>query len=389
MKTLLFGAFALLLSANVFAGDIAMRGFASFVAGQSLESDENIYGYEGEMDLNHDSLAAIQFNANLDDGLSATVQLMARGSNDYEANVEWAYVTYEFTDSVQLSAGRMRVPFYYYSDYLDVRYTYPWVQVPQTIYGFRFPGYEGLSLVMNSSLGSFDSMLQLMFGQLEGEILANGVRGEIDAENIGGFNWIVTRDWLTFRLGYFQSSTSIPVEQLEGVVQLIQGYGAFLMVDTTELTDGIVVEDDSGDYLGVAMGIDYNDWLLNLEYVSYGVTNSATAHSDAFYLMAGKRFGDYTPYFTYSNTQGEVDDEFLELVPAGLAMIPIAELGGATIPQVLGGLVVASEVDTDLMMLGLRYDFHPSAALKTEILQQEDISGEVMELFRVGIDLIF
>ncbi len=370
------------------AGDITMRGFASIVGGQSIQNNETIYDYGGDFDFRNDSLAALQFGSNLGDGLSATVQVVARGAQDFTANVEWAYLTYEFTDSVQLSAGRIRVPFYRYSDFIDVRYTYSWVKVPDTVYGFNFPGYDGLSLLVNNSLGRWDSTLQVIWGQLDGDLpSSDGLR--IQSENIAGFGWTMNRDWLTFRLGYMSSKTTLELAQINGIAQLVEGVGAATSVDTSELASNIRLDGDFGDFFNFAVGIDYSDWLINAEYISYGVENNLTAGSDAYYLMLGKRLKEFTPYITYSNSNGEVSDDALNAIPASLENVPIPQLGGATLPQFIGGVMAASEVDTDLIMAGLRYDFHPSAALKVEYLREKDIEGEILELFRVGVDLVF
>jgi hypothetical protein len=369
------------------AGDISMRGFASIVGGQSLQSEEGLYGYEGNFGFRSESLAALQFKGNLDDGLSATVQLVARGRDDFAANVEWAYLTYEFSDSVQLSAGRIRVPFYRYSDFIDVRYTYPWINVPQTVYGFNLPGYDGLSLVVKNELGGWDSTLQVIFGQVEGDLANSDLR--IRSENMTGFSWSVTRDWLSLRVGYMTSKTSLAIAQYAGIQQLVQGIGLGTGVDTSELADGVVLEDDKGDFLGLAVGIDYNDWLMNAEYITYSIDNSMLAESDAYYVMFGKRINQFTPYITYSNASGEPSKDVLDLVPAALTNIPIPQIGNATLPQFLNGVIAASEEDTDLLMAGLRYDFHAGAALKTEYLMQEDISGERIEIVRVGVDVVF
>ena len=372
-------------SLPVLAGDITMRGFASFVGGQSLQAEETLYGYEGRFDFRNDSLAAIQFNANLDNKLSATLQLIARGAEGYAANLEWAYLTYEFTDSLQLSAGRIRVPFYRYSDYLDVRYTYPWVKAPQTVYGFEFPGYDGLSLVAKHSFGSWDSTFQAIYGQLKGELAVTEI--PIDVENLVGFNWTLNRDWLTLRLGYMTSKSSFYIANFDPILALVNGLGAY--TDTSALADAIELKDDNGDFLGFAVGIDYNDWLVDAEYVTYKVRDNLTSKTDAYFVMLGKRIDKFTPYLTYSNSSGKPDDKALAAVPTALANFPISQLGGATLPQFLRGVIAGSETDTDLWMAGLRYDFHPSASLKTELIQQEDIKGEVIELIRIGVDMVF
>lgn len=134
--------------------EINFRGFGSIVGGQAVnvDSGQEVLGYSDKWDFRQDSLMALQMDADLEDKLSATMQLMGRGRDGYAVEVEWAYLTYEFTDELQLSAGRIRAPFYRYSDFLDVRYAYNWITAPQRVYSFEFPGYNGISLLTTVAL---------------------------------------------------------------------------------------------------------------------------------------------------------------------------------------------------------------------------------------------
>ena len=53
--------------------------------------------------LKNESVFALQLTADLQEKLSATAQIVARGENDFDADFEWAYITYEFSDELQLS----------------------------------------------------------------------------------------------------------------------------------------------------------------------------------------------------------------------------------------------------------------------------------------------
>ena len=212
------------------AAEIQYRGFASIVGGSTLSSDEALYGYEDTLNFRNDSLMALQMDATLDSELSATMQIMSRGAESYDPVVEWAYLTYKFNDQLQLSAGRIRIPFYRYSDFMDVRYTYNWLMVPQTVYGFNFPGYDGLSGVYSSQFGSWDSSLQLIFGQFEGE--TSGFDATL--EDLKGFSWTLTRDWLTLRSGYVSSKGTIEIDDIEQLASGVEALGAGVGQDLDE-----------------------------------------------------------------------------------------------------------------------------------------------------------
>ena len=91
---------------SALATDIRFDGFASFVAGQVLNKDELVKdsttgstvpfrGFDENLDFQQNSLFALQARADLKDNLSATLQVVAKGKDDYNAKFNWAYLTYE------------------------------------------------------------------------------------------------------------------------------------------------------------------------------------------------------------------------------------------------------------------------------------------------------
>lgn len=380
MRLFISGYLIFLLSSSLFASDVRMRGFASIVGGQTLSSDETLYGYESDLAFTNDSLAAIQFSSDMGEGLSATVQMVARGENNFEVDVEWAYLTYEFNDSVQLSAGRIRMPFYRYSDFLDVRYTYSWVKAPQSVYGFELPGYDGLSLLINSTFGSWDSTFQAIYGQMDDTVFGPGI---VRLSELFGFNWVMARDWLTLRAAYLPMHVTNDSPGFTGMAQLSLDLGQSEMVDTSELAEYILLNDDPGYFGGVAVGIDYNDWLVDFEYISYG-SDGVSAQTEAYYLSFAKRIGKVTPFITVSHQENEANNDTFNLIPDELSAGSQAIIRGA-----LEGFYAATQTDTDLLLGGVRYDFHSSAALKAEYATQDDISGSTNSVVRISVDLIF
>jgi hypothetical protein len=378
-------AVALLLintSCNLQAADLKFRGFASFTGGKTLGSDESLYDYNTEIDFRNDSLIALQTDAKLEEGLSATMQLIARGKNDYDPVIEWAYVSYDINDTVRLNAGRMRIPFYRYSDFIDVRYTYNWLQPPRTVYGFDFPGYDGLSLVYTETFGSWDSTLQLIYGRLEGKLNDTPVT----LDDIAGINWSVNRDWLTLRAGFMRSNTDIQITEIEQLASGIDTLGKAVNMDLSSLSSKLRIDGDGGAFGGLALGIDYNNILFDAEFITYKVDDSLLAKTDAYYTSFGYRFNKWIPLLTLSKSTSDAPKDLLNDIPAPLMGIPF---GPATFGQVIGGAVAATEEELDLVDFSLRYDFHSNAAWKLSLTQTDDNKGDKNKLLRFGVDMVF
>lgn len=384
MKLTQWALAALLINASsqLLAADLKFRGFASFTGGKTLGSDENLYDYDNEMDFRNDSLIALQSEAKLEEGLSATIQLISRGSNDFKPIAEWAYVSYDFNENFRLNAGRMRIPFYRYSDFIDVRYTYNWLQPPRTVYGFDFPGYDGLSLVHTQTFSSWDSTFQVIYGRLEGEIF----HSPTTLKDISGFNWTLIHDWLTLRAGYMKSKVDIKLQDVEGLATGVDTLGTAVGVDLSHLSNDIRLNSDNGSFGGLAMGIDYNNILFDAEYITYKVVDSLLADTDAYYLSFGYRIDKWIPVLTLSKSTSDAPTELLNKVPPTLSGIPF---GPASFGQVLGGAVEATNEELDLVDFALRYDFHSNAAIKLSLTQIDNNKGDKNKLLRFGIDLVF
>jgi hypothetical protein len=86
--------------------------------------------------------------------------MVDRASNgtrpDYVPTLDWAYATWKPTDELTIQAGRKRIPLYYYSDYLYIGYSYPWVRPAPDVYGWPIYAYDGANVTYQKYLGDSD-----------------------------------------------------------------------------------------------------------------------------------------------------------------------------------------------------------------------------------------
>ena len=110
------------------SADTNISGFASVISGMSLNDDTTYTpspefgkGFYGEnFTLAPESRFGIQMNVPVNDKLTATMQIVGYGANNWEPTLPWAYVSYQASGDVQVRVGRMRRPLYLFSDYIDV-----------------------------------------------------------------------------------------------------------------------------------------------------------------------------------------------------------------------------------------------------------------------------
>jgi len=371
---------ALILSSAIFAGnaqaEITLNGFASIVGGVTTSSDDALYGYDENIDFSQGSLFAIQASADLGDSLTATVQLLARGKNDWDPDFEWAYIAYDASDSLRILAGRQRVPFYMYSDFLDVSYAYPWITPPEGVYSVAFDTFDGLGAIYSTSMGSFDANFHMIYGGNNSEITVAGEDVKPDFIDSMGLVATVTREWLTLRAGYLQTEMNIP---LQAIQPLVQGWQAAGFED---VANNINVVKDTGSFLEFGFQVDYDNFLVIGEYTELNLDGTTLPNQDSFYVLAGYRFDNMLVHVTY----GEDDDargRITDGVPIVEPLLPLL------VPT--NALTDAQKNKANYIKLGLRWDFHDSAALKFEYTSYSDDlnSNNDAGLFRTALVAVF
>lgn len=371
---------ALILSSAIFAGnsqaEITLNGFASIVGGVTTSSDDVLYGYDDNIDFSQGSLFAIQASADLGDSLTATVQLLARGKNDWNPDFEWAYIAYDASDNLRMLAGRQRVPFYMYSGFLDVSYAYPWITPPEGVYSVEFDTFDGLGAIYSTSMGSFDANFHMIYGGNNSEITVAGEDVKPDFIDFMGLVATVTREWLTLRAGYLQTEVNIP---LQAIQPLVQGWQAAGFED---VANNINVVKDTGSFLEFGFQVDYDNFLVIGEYTELNLDGTILPNQDSFYVLAGYRFDNMLVHVTY----GEDDDakgRITDGVPIVEPLLPLL------VPT--NALTDAQKNKANYIKLGLRWDFHESAALKFEYTSYSDDlnSNNDAGLFRTALVAVF
>ena len=373
-KSVLAVALTGLLAAPAYA-DLTINGFASVKAGMTLGSDEQLYGYTDELDFKNESLFAVQVMSDLGEKLSVTAQLLGRGREDFDAEFEWAFISYAINDNTQINAGRLRTPFYKYSDFKDVGYAYDWARVPEAVYNLDFDNIEGISLYRTGTIGQFDSTLQLIAGAFDGDAVVTGLTVSAQIDNILGATWELSRDWFSLRLAYLTGKTTLSNADIDGLAAILAANGL------SAVASAIDVDDETSTFMGLAATIDKNDWVMVAEITRTEVEDSVIAEQNGYYVSLGHRFGSITPYLSYEKRDNDAKSEIIAMLPAGVPA------------QLVGGVALAVnrfETKRDAWNLGLRYDFHPSAAFKAQLTRMNnDLTDDDASLLTVGVDVVF
>ncbi|MBB66579.1 MAG: topoisomerase IV [Rickettsiales bacterium] len=393
MKTkLAFLTAASLLAAPAFA-EIQINGFANLIGGMTLDDDEAVYDYDSDFTFDPASVFGLQVRGDVSDKLSATAQLVGRGSDDYDASFEWAYMTYVVNNNVSISAGRIRLPLFKYSASLDVGYSYHWLTPPDSVYGIDFNNIDGVRLDYSTYSGDWEYGAQFTVGRVQADTFISGTPAELELENVVAVSFEATRDWFSARTLFARGTTTAVNEDFDTFVAGMGQFGAFIP-SATAAAEGFSVNEDSGTFFEIAIDIDKYDWFIGAEFTKTEVDDAIIASDEAWYVTAGMRFGKFTPHITYEVEEADNGDQ-VALVAGLPSMIDtgdaVTDATWSAIYQAATGIAADQAQDTSAVTLGLRYDVEPGFALKAGVTWYSDdlIDANDATLLRVGANYTF
>lgn len=369
----------------VHADDIDFSGFLS--VGGGMVDDENSLpygGYDEEDFTLDDNLLGIQLSGNVAEKLTATVQLTARSENDYEVDAEWAYLSWQATESSKVRAGRLRTPFYMYSDFLDVGYAYAWITPPREVYYLPFNNVNGVDFYTTATLGIFDTSFQAYFGGFDDELDLNGddIMESASTRNQMGIAGTIGKDWWTLRAAYHQADLSVDVTGIAvPVFGTLGGFAdALTNLGFADNANKLLVDDDSVTFAEVGLNIDTGRFVAAAEYVEFDPEDALLSKNKRGYVMGGVRFGDWLIHLTGSQSRDEASHP-----EAGIPVSPqTAPLIGA-----LQAVAASQVVERDVVTLGTRWDVTTGTAIKFQIDDVDDENQGDQQVYSVVLQTVF
>jgi len=388
-----------LLSLFSFASiaEVNFQGFASFVGGATLDKDDSyrdavqdanedqiddaVDYYENKLEFDKDSLFALQASSDLGDGLSITGQIIARGIENYKPEFEWMYLSYNLTPTLNAKMGRIRTPFYMFSEYLEVGYTYHWIRPPYELYAAQVTNMDGVSFLYNMPIGSIDSQYQIVVGAREG-FSEDPSTSKSDYKPLIGANAQFEMGNYVAKLIYTQGNIDFNSTSLDKAT-------ATFTADPTFQAKHASILDSEVIFAGAALDMTFNSLRILLEYsfidfedVIFAGDETRTLASLAYTL------GNNVIHYSISGNKKEGNEDLVNELNPATANTDLG--GGITMAFVAGATAAGINSDVTTHTIGLRHDFHDSAAAKVEIISSEDADKDTeATLLRFGVDMLF
>ncbi len=352
--------------------EVNFQGFASFVGGATLESDETYNGYENKIEYDKNSVYGLQAVSNLGDGLTATGQIIARGSENYKPEFEWMYLSYNITPTLSAKLGRVRTPFYMQSEYLEVGYTYHWVRPPEELYAAQITNMDGASLLYNVPMGSIDGQFVVSIANRRGY-------SENSAITVSDFTSIVATtaqfefEGHSAKLIYVQGDLTFESTSITETETNLAAAGA------TFIADHVSIQGKQLGFTGIGFDLNFDALKVVLEYSQLDFDELLLIASKEARSLASVAYNlnESTISYTLSGNKKEGDTAIADNVADPLKPTILAVLAG-------------TDRDVTTHTLGLRHDFHDSAAFKVELISTEESKLDTKAtLVRFGVDMIF
>lgn len=256
--------------------NVKISGFGSVVAGKS-NNDANYMEYDSqEWEFDQDTLLGLQIEAKINDQAKFVTQLVAQGRYDYDIEAEAAYFSYE-ANVATVRVGKMRTPFFMYSDYLDVGYAYPMLRPSDALYdNIIVSTFKGMDLLIPIEFDNSTLVFQPFYGVSKlDERDAPGILGTTTFNDFVGatMHWYI--EDFTFRGSYAMAQSEYTADEV----------------------NKDLLDDKKGEFASLGAQYDNGELLTMVEAAQIKLEGE---FSDTLSVsgLVGYRMGSVTPYLS-------------------------------------------------------------------------------------------
>ena len=401
---------------------LKLNGFASAGLTTTDSDAVNIIDINDTKNYQADAIIALQANFKINDTTEAVLQLVGRGNQRNDVEAEWGYIAHSFMPNFVVRGGKLRVPYYSASEYLEVGFAYPWARPPIDVYNQApLTSYYGVDATWDFSVAGIGITLQTFNGTTLLEL--DSFTANLD-QMYGGF-LTLTRGPFTFRMGDTLASISLigelEIEAPESVTSssdfitfeteqailiglaadlggatAYETYLAYVLANenpdlfsspiaaAASLAQAFDLQGLSIEFQSMGFNYDNGVWLGMLEFTKLYFTGEFV-NASAHYATVGRRFDKFLPFLHYAHSYTTQE---------GL----IASSIGALIPTLVNGLGFAV-AKQKTYGVGVRWDVRNGMAVKLQMDHMTDMEntngkfltdpGNNVDLFSVVIDVVY
>ena len=348
------------------SSNITISGFGTAALTRTNTSDaefarpNQLAGVTTDAKTGVDSNFGIQVTAKANDWLSFTGQGLVRKNvtDNFGAELAWAFAKAKVNDSLSLRLGRVGLPVYMISDYRNVGYANTMLRPPVEMYTqVILESVDGIDGIYQTAVGETNITAQLSYGVTDSDSRSSYTA---KFKKLSSLNVVLENGPLTLRFG--RVDTNVTVDNSANLNLLVGGLRKY---GYNAAADSIAVQDTKASFTSVGLGLDYKNIVVQAEYGKRKSATLAIPDTSSWYTMFGYRMGAFLPYVVHASAKQDS--------PRTVAGTPTA---GPLLAYTYGAnaLASASPIQTS-NSLGVRWDFHKSAALKLQFDRMSPENG--------------
>jgi hypothetical protein len=347
----------------------SIKGFGSFgYTGTDtdkvgfLRSSTQTQGVRKSGGITTDSRLGLQANVDINNSLHVTIQWVARdhSGNFFEQNLDWAFLRWDFNSTSNIRVGRLGVDVFLLSDYRDVGYAYPWMRPPHEFYSklvtSHFDGFD-----INHKIHIDDDLLSIKIfaGYSFNQVPSNFPElVSLGSTLVGGSLKLESGNW-TNRVGYayLHLLNEVPNEQLVNVLN--DPTVNFAMPGINQVIPHLSLKGTSLHYYSLGSAYDNGSWIAQAELSYMDAETVFFPDTINAYLSVGKRIEKFTVYSLFG-----MSHSFQKEINIPDPVFPSPQL--QQLHHATDRVINKNGTDEKSVSLGIRWDFHPNVAFKTQ-----------------------
>ncbi|MDR1709061.1 MAG: hypothetical protein LBS70_05015 [Candidatus Accumulibacter sp.] len=333
-------------------GGFGTLGVARAISGSErpLRDISQPKGISNSWSARNDSVFGLQASYRFNDSLEAVIQGASYLRNDgtYSPKLTWAFVKYDVTPRFSLRFGRVETEFLMHASSQRVGYSNLPVRPRIDLYGLvPFSSSDGIDAQLRWPIG--DGLLHLGFlaGRASDDIPPYDLDGSKLLRGSIGYDW---GNW-EFRYIYAQGKLSENVPDVDPLRNTLSMLGA------VRAARKLGVEDTVSRYSSFGLAYDDGRWQLQAAFNRITHETRLFENLDSASVAVARRFGDVTPFVTYTRAKSS-HKKLASGLPGPM---------GAAIDAGIAQAMASSHADRRTWSLGARWDFARNMDIKAQI----------------------
>ncbi|GAB2992420.1 hypothetical protein [Psychrosphaera aestuarii] len=333
----------------------SFSGFGQLVIGKLNTDKANYNDYDDSFSFKSESLLGLQFDYKFTEQLSLSSQVIAYSNSKRNSGISWLTLNYQPNKNVLVKIGKLKVPFFNYSDISNVGFSYPWITLPEQVYNdYMFDEVDGVFFRYDVPVSIFSFNLEGYWGSKKDTYYIGHDLIDIDVDDLKGLIANIGANNLSFRASIHQAHNN------SGDRRILEFSKQLRQLGFTESADSLSLKGDVNFYQ-VSINYDNLDYFIRSEWSKVSPKEISIPTIESSYFTIG-----YNQYpFTVSLTRGASNTSYSGRafdIPLGVspeldALNNLYNFTYNSLPR-----------DTlDSTSLGIRWDWQTNIAIKTDV----------------------